>query len=238
MLWADFRACRSIGGSLADVLHMLSLDVVAVIGCYAICGAPSAQAVPQKLLTIGGYFRGCCAQMAAAPDGCIWIGDETCVQIFDSDCRFLRRVETTSGQTAICHGIAFNRAGSAFLTTPSHVLTSGVAVFSAEGKFMRSLRSGRSEPHTLASRGIAIDSNGFVYVADIVGGAIKVFDQDGAHDRSFVGPLVNGDHIAPHNIAVSPWNTLFVHDTSAHRMEVCSALSQSSLNLCVFESGI
>jgi DNA-binding beta-propeller fold protein YncE len=118
------------------------------------------------------------------------------------------------------YGLAVDTDGSVYVADS---LGKQVMVYSAEGKFLRRVGSGRMERPV----GITIDrKRRLVYVVD--GGArksnrhlVEVFAPDGRHLRT-IGTVGNhpGEFLFPTNVAVAPNGNLYVSDTLNSRIQV------------------
>lgn len=83
---------------LAKSLPQLSLDVLGVVACYALCGPACSGVEPQWLFSFGcqgkgdGQFMDDNGCIACSPDGNVWVSDNVRVQVFANDGRFLFHV--------------------------------------------------------------------------------------------------------------------------------------------------
>ncbi len=112
-------------------------------------------------------------------------------------------------------GIGFDGAGNAYIADVSNA-AAVIEVFSPDGKFVRDFGSGSSMDHP---NGIAVASDGTVYVTDTGNGRLLVFDAAGSQ----IGIVERGDSEGnlglPVGIAFDDQGRLLVADSSASKVQ-------------------
>ena len=94
--------------------------------------------------------------------------------------------------------------------------------FLGRGKFLKTFgRYGSSKKDLKSPVGVAIDSNGLVYVTDRDNHRVSVFTPEGEHVTSFgsrgEGP---GQFVAPHEVAVDNSGVVYVCDYYNNRVQI------------------
>jgi DNA-binding beta-propeller fold protein YncE len=83
---------------------------------------------------------------------------------------------------------------------------------------------GHAPGHLSDHRGLAVGTNGHVYVADTNEDRIQVFDRDGRFLRAWAGSgLLPGQLQLPHDLALDAQNNVYVADTFNRRIQVFTA---------------
>jgi DNA-binding beta-propeller fold protein YncE len=135
-------------------------------------------------------------------------------------------------------GVAVDRDGTVFVTGMQH----SIVVFKANGDYVRTL--GRWGPwgggfhehgELRYPQGVAVDGNGFIFVADTINDRIAVFNAIGAPMGGFVGSLapvripgtVAADWSHPHHVAVDTAGNVFViHYDSRGRRDLMKVFDE------------
>lgn len=232
----------SIGARLARVLHKLPLELVAIVGRYALYATASETRLPEPPQRLAEYWVGQPASepasphacMAISPDGPIWVATGTCVRVFREGGGELPVFVGSHGAMELL-GMAFDHQGQVFIASkklqcvlvyrdnfPARVIS-----------FVRSFGvpqgQGPFDPF-----GVALDSDrGLVYVTDHRSSCVRVFDRDhGVQTRRF-GSLGTGfgKLCLPTHIAVHPTTRqVFVVDGGNHRIQVIQQVFGCCLN--------
>jgi DNA-binding beta-propeller fold protein YncE len=113
-------------------------------------------------------------------------------------------------------GIAFDAAGNLYVTDVS-VVPQTVVVLDRQGKLLRTLGAdqGMSFPN-----GLAVDKNGYVYVADSNNGRLVVFDSSGAEATRVGRGVGEGSLGMPRGVAVSDDGRVYVADATGQMIYV------------------
>jgi DNA-binding beta-propeller fold protein YncE len=101
-------------------------------------------------------------------------------------------------------------------------LNSRIQVFSADGRFLRSIGSlGDGPGHFSRPKGVAVDQAGHIYVVDAVFNNVQIFDDQSRLLLDFgeagSGP---GQFGLPNGIAINSHNEIFVADAYNHRLQM------------------
>lgn len=185
-------------------------------------------AQPKRLLSIGAkgsgegqFTRGICS-VAVAPDGNVWVGDETKVQIFSGDGKFVRQAAPAHLQHGHVYGIAFDTSNNEVYLTSS--LTHCIVVCRLDGAAVRKMGSvGRGDGQLWSPMGIAVDAEkGLLFVSEIGNNRVQVVRRDGRFVRKWgvKGPG-DGEFRYPGALALAN-GQLFVADLDNHRIQVSS----------------
>ena len=145
-----------------------------------------------------------------------------CIQMLNPNLTFSQRFDgegTNDGQTTYPYEVAFDSAGNMYQGGNN---TTGVQVFTAEGRFLRKFgHQGSGQRELRFPSGIAIDSDDVVYVAEHNNNCISVFTTEGAFLTSF-GTKGNGEgqFITPLGIAVDKDGFIYVNDYNNGRVQI------------------
>ncbi len=137
---------------------------------------------------------------------------------------------TGPGKLESPRGIACDRQGDVYVADLGN---SRIDKFSPEGKFLLSI--GKKSDNTQAGEtarpghfkepsGVAVDSQGDVYVADTWNGRIEKFDPKGKFLKDFGG--ANYDFYSPRDVAVDAQGDIYVADTGNSRVQIFSPQGQ------------
>lgn len=169
--------------------------------------------------------------IAAAPDGTLYVADTAQHRIWHitADGDILNTwgsYGTASGQFNEPWDVAVDADGSVYVAdTWNH----RVQKFTAEGEYLFSWgRLGQTKAFEIGGRGlmygprgIAVGSDGAIYVVDTGNKRVQVFDADGSYLREFGGAGVEaGEMDEPVGIAVSGVGHVYVADTWNRRVQV------------------
>jgi uncharacterized protein (TIGR03663 family) len=172
--------------------------------------------------------------LAVGPDGDVYVaeGRSSRVTVFDRAGRVVRQWGSPGegpGQFREPWGIAVDRQGRVFVAdTWNH----RIQVFDAEGRFLRQWgglidtagRAAGGEGRFYGPRGLALDAQGQLYVADTGNKRIQVFDAEGRFLRQFGGAgALPGQLNEPVGMAFDSQGTLFVADTWNRRVQQLTA---------------
>ncbi|MEP7286762.1 MAG: flippase activity-associated protein Agl23 [Chloroflexota bacterium] len=184
-----------------------------------------------KDITTGGELNRPRA-VAVGPDGNLYVADSqnARIVIFDADGKYLRQFGTagsidqgaTGGMLREPWGVAVGQDGTIYVAdTWNH----RVQIFDKDGKFVRmwgqfeqvAVNTTGKPDSFWGPRGIAVDSDNNVYIADTGNKRIRVYDQQGTFKFNIGGDILN----EPVGLAInSETHELFVADTWNKRIQV------------------
>jgi len=118
-------------------------------------------------------------------------------------------------------GLAFDRAGDLFVTNLGAPFQA-VHEFGANGAFIRTF--GKADDFNFPN-GVAVDSNGNVYVADSNNGRLVVFDRDGNQLGMIPRGVKAGDLGLPRGSAVDDSGRIYVADVTGQGVQIYRALA-------------
>ena len=211
---------RSLPFFLVLVTAMLVFVVAASAACVFILkwGTPGSE---------NGQFlsaRG----IAVAPSGHVYVTDASGdsrgqVQKFDADGAFVARVGENNGTEQgfiSAHRITTDSSGNVYATDGAvEAATNVVKKFNSSGVFQFAF--GTSGGGTFqAAAGIAVDSSGNIYVADLGANVVRKFSSTGTS----IGTIGssgsgNGQFSSPVGIAIDSGNNLYVADSGNNRIQ-------------------
>jgi uncharacterized protein (TIGR03663 family) len=252
-VWADwlryFVARQTPDPPTTDMMTVyLSKDVADKV-FFAAPNPTAATAAPSNLFDRAGKGKGggqfsAARGVAVSADGTITIVDQLNyrVQQFQPDGTFIRQwggIGTGPDKFGQINGYAFGPTGIAVAPDGTIYVADTwnhrIAAFTSDGKPLRqwgSFFNGQENPGALPQhtsdfygpRGIAIGSNGLLYVTDTGNSRILVFDASGKFVRTF-GTFGSGDGQMdnPVGIAARPDGTIAVADTNNARVLLFSA---------------
>jgi DNA-binding beta-propeller fold protein YncE len=160
--------------------------------------------------------------VAVNPDGeDVYVSDrlrET-IDVYDSDGKYLKDIKPDGslGKGANPLGLAFGPEGNLYATDAGGDRESHrVLVFGGGNEPLRKI----GEPGAFwFPNGLAVDSDGNVYVADSNDGRLAIFDSSGKLQASIRRGVGEGDLGLPRGVAIDD-GRLFVSDTTAHVVKV------------------
>ena len=131
---------RPMGTQVAKTLRWFSLDLVSLVLSYIYYGTASSNGrLPQLLHNFGVVgvgaknLSGACVFLACAPDGNVWVIDQSRVCIFSANGRFLR----AAARSVLCAPVAISfdpRLKQAFV---ADVELRNIVICSLNGRFLR-----------------------------------------------------------------------------------------------------
>jgi DNA-binding beta-propeller fold protein YncE len=114
-------------------------------------------------------------------------------------------------------------------------LNKRVVVVGPDGGFVREIKAGRADVGAFAD--VRVDDAGSLYAVDSLGGAVHVFDRDGAFFTRFGGRDKAGKGFKfPTGIAVGPDNSVYVLDRHAGTVSVFD--SKGALQRVLLRKGV
>ena len=161
-----------------------------------------------------------------APNGDLWVADRVNhrVQIFDGNGTYLRQIGHLSENPGLYwpQAVAKDLSNYYFSDTGNNRV---VVMSQADGSYVRTIaRSGTDPGQVLDPRGIALDGQGRIYVADSGNNRVQIFENNGTYVRSIGGAEVFSD---AWGVAVAKDGTVYVSDSAAD----CIYIFDSSGNL-------
>jgi tripartite motif-containing protein 71 len=172
------------------------------------------------------------ADAAANSSGYVYVADtyNHRIQLFTASGGFVRMWNRSGGGSGNGtgefdrpYGVAVNSSGYVYVAdTYNH----RIQLFTASGGFVRMWNksgggSGNANGEFSNPQGIAINSSGYVYVADSANNRIQVFTPDGVYVTKFGSyGSGNGKFRNPLNLAVNSTNYVYVVDFGNYRIQV------------------
>jgi len=157
--------------------------------------------------------------VAAGPDGSVWVADWNRIQKFDAGGGFLGRWGTHGsgdGEFDAAEAIAVSANGEVFVVDR---LNRRIQVFDSQGQFLRKWGSAGTGPGELTNpSGIAIAPNGDIYIVDAGSWRIQRFDSNGVFLSEWGPGSGLGALGAPIGIAIDASGNVFVTDTGQARV--------------------
>ena len=129
------------------------------------------------------------SSIAVSPEGLIYVSDygSERIQVFGSEGQFLRQWTVRE-----VWSIDVDMEGNVYATLSTR---SSIIKFDAEGKILLSWgERGGSEGQFRQPMGIAIDSNGLIYVADYDNDRVQIFRQPTSTVVGATDPVAGGSH--------------------------------------------
>jgi DNA-binding beta-propeller fold protein YncE len=158
--------------------------------------------------------------MARRADGRLYILDRAnaAILVCDADLRFLSRLPVSP----TLREFTVAADGSVYATDPAHLL---VRIYGADGRERTAwnARTGKPGESLRDPWGIALDDQGFVYVADSLEDAVFKFDRDGRFVKRWGTPGPYADRLtAPRSLTFYAPDRLIVEDYGNHRAQLCN----------------
>ena len=158
--------------------------------------------------------------------GNVYVADQNDrVQKFDSSGTFIFKFATggsNAGAVISASGVAVDAAGNIYVTDSDPDRSSGmVQKFNSSGTFVLSWGTqGSGNGQFFAAGGVAVDSAGNVYVADINNHRIQKFTATGTFISKWGGSgSGNGQFAGPQGIAIDAADNVYVADTGNSRIQ-------------------
>jgi DNA-binding beta-propeller fold protein YncE len=183
------------------------------------------QMVPK---TLEGYHFECATLdgVALDPEGNVLVADATngVVLMFDPEGRFIRAIRDASPPDGLLErpvGVAVSPDGKTVYTVDQYGFR--IVARSSEGayRFSWGRRGAQGETSFLLPTAIAVDGDGFVYVADAGQQVVKKFDSQGKFVLQWGGyGAADGQFSSPTGIVFIRPNRIVVEDFGNHRGQV------------------
>jgi sugar lactone lactonase YvrE len=156
--------------------------------------------------------------------GDVYVSDRAAatIYIYSDDGTFLRAFDPGpdfKGWAPL--GMTFDRTGDLFVTSVGAPFQA-VHEFGPDGSFIRTY--GRGDEFSFPN-GVAVDSNGTVYVSDSNNGRLVVFDRDGTKLAEIPRGVRDGDLALPRGSAIDDANRVYVADLTVQGVQVYQALT-------------
>ena len=210
---------RSLPFFLVLVAAMLVFVVAASAACTFILKWGTAGSENGQFLAARG--------IAVAPSGHVYVTDASGdtrgqIQKFDANGTFTARVGANDGTAQgflNAHRVTTDSSGNVYATDGAVESTSGVVKkFNSSGVFQFAFGSAPGQFGSAA--GIAVDSAGNIYVADLLASVVRKFSSAGTS----IGTIGssgsgNGQFSGPVGIAIDSGNNLYVADTGNNRIQ-------------------
>jgi DNA-binding beta-propeller fold protein YncE len=214
-----------IGQALAFGLMRFSLDVVGIIGAYAVSAVPSLTSEIVRLFSFANKgddsLEEGCDGLKCTPDGNVWISDKHRVQAFDLLGNFKFRAGHYPMDWPI--GIAVNpKRKEVFVVDSMH---DKVFVFSLKGEYLRNFKIVDEDDNKLDSWGIAVDGTGNVVLPPNARSEVRYVTPTGDFVHMFESNYL--DKSTDRGIGVNSGNEVAI----AHMNEVLLFNSQGELVL-------
>jgi DNA-binding beta-propeller fold protein YncE len=105
-----------------------------------------------------------------------------------------------------------------------------VQIFDDQGRYLKSLGSpGGSSGHFQRSKGIALDSDGNLYVVDALADTVQIFDEEARFMLNFGGPGAgSGEFWLPAGMAIDDADRIYVVDSYNHRVQTFQYLRKGA----------
>jgi len=165
--------------------------------------------------------------IAVDPAGNVYVADSSGdtrgqIQKFDSNGSFVARLGLNNGTAQgflSVHRITTDSSGNVYATDGAAESTTNVVKkFDSDGNFLTAF--GTSPGTFQAAAGIAVDSSGNIYVADLGASVVKKFSSTGT-PLGTIGSSGSGDGqlTGPRGVAIDSANNLYVADTGNNRIQ-------------------
>lgn len=151
--------------------------------------------------------------IATDTEGNIYVGDYYGVQVFSNDGTYLRR-QTVNYVT----GIALDATGNVYISTSFalHIYNNALT------QKIRSVGSNGSQPGQFDNaRGVAVDKNGRIFIADLFNKRIQVLTNEGTYITQFgTAGTGDGQFTSPTGVAIDGSGFIYVTDEGNNRLQV------------------
>lgn len=218
--------CRALGDVLAKALPAFSLDVVGVVCSYFFWGIASASRAAETIQTLtapeSAPFAEAVFAIAVADGQTVYVGSSAGVHMFNMrDSSFIRQ---PLGHDILESGTR----GIAISTETKEIFVTGrkedcIFVCDLDGKYIRQFGSkGNGSAEFVCPWGIALDSQGQLWIVDQDNSRVQVMTRDGVFVRKFLGQqgAAVGHVYNPCGIALNA-KGFVLGDYANHRLQVC-----------------
>ena len=174
--------------------------------------------------------------IAVGPDGAVYVADgfNHRIQKFDQDGNYVASIGSSSNQAPNPPNGQFNEPWGVAVAPDGSIVAADtwnhrIQIFNSDGSFQRAWgtlgdtggQAIGSEGSFYGPRGVAVDKDGRIYVADTGNKRIQVFDKDGKFINQFGGGgLDQGRLDEPVGVAVDAQGNIVVADTWNGRVQI------------------
>ncbi len=185
-----------------------SLDIAGNEGDF-----PRVTATTQTIAVDLAQPRG----LAISPDGeTLYVADAQTVLVLDGTGRVQSRVQRGSERFLEITDLATGPSGEIFVLDAGRAR---VSVLDAAGEFLRDVPT--DEYHSVRSRGIFVDDQNHIWIANTPNGQVVELDQEGTLLQSI--PLAPGQETQPVDVAVTANGDIYATDVATHQLFKISA---------------